>query len=374
MGCCACQQEAPLQAVGTLLHSIHRSWPAGAGPISQQEYDELQKLRPCQAQAVLHVRKRCARLNREFLPILMQRAEILGFSPQEVVQTLAYIRDEAPLIIHLDIEKCGSQLAFDSHYRNLFETREECDAISIHANSRKDWERKLFGSSYNQAEPFDRVKYAVLNVTNDPQGVRCCTPIYGSSYLLLRGVRLRTTFSAEDSAELDASELATVDCYAHVLARFTDLELRATLEVGTKRRPGITSLTIMAYKEAQIHGEIRLRDHVELVMAHPAMSESSKAMVEKLALCCNAPLVWMDTAEDNGEVVASELMLDVMGAYQEMAAAEVANYEDQLLNQVLEASQEEHDAQQARARAEAEAQAGTSPADGATATTVPPLR
>merc|ERR550525_1996508 len=98
-----------------------------------------------------------------------------------------------------------------------------------------DWEDELFGGAYRGANAFDRCKYGVLNVTNDPQGVRCCAPVYGSSYFLLKGVRLRTTLSAEDSAGLHASELATVDRYAHVLARYTDEELQATLEVGTRR-------------------------------------------------------------------------------------------------------------------------------------------
>merc|ERR1712113_507041 len=88
---------------------------------------------------------------------------------------------------------------------------------SIHAQSRMEWEDKLFSKAYRGAAAFDRCKYGVLNVTNDPQGVRRCAPVYGTSYLLLRGVRLRTTLSAEDSAELDASALATVDMYAHVL-------------------------------------------------------------------------------------------------------------------------------------------------------------
>merc|ERR550525_1317148 len=120
-----------------------------------------------------------------------------------------------------------------------------------------DWEDELFGGAYRGANAFDRCKYGVLNVTNDPQGVRVCAPVYGSSYLLLQGVRLRTTLSAEDSAGLESSELATLDSYAHVLAKYADQELAATFEVGTRRRLGVTSWAIAAYKEAQIHGEIR---------------------------------------------------------------------------------------------------------------------
>merc|ERR1712039_453713 len=135
-----------------------------------------------------------------------------------------------------------------------------------------------------------------------------CAPVYGSSYLLLRGVRLRTTLSAEDSAELDVSELATVDMYAHVLARYTDEELRATLEVGTGMRPGVDSCWILAYKEAQIHGEIRLSDHIELVMAHPSLQDSSQGILEQLAQHCNAPLVWIeaeDPADAQGELAVN---------------------------------------------------------------------
>ena len=36
---------------------------------------------------------------------------------------------------------------------------------------RTDWERTLFGDSYDKAKPFDRCKYGALNVTNDYRGV-----------------------------------------------------------------------------------------------------------------------------------------------------------------------------------------------------------
>merc|ERR1712039_765404 len=87
------------------------------------------------------------------------------------------------------------------------------------------------------------------------------------------------------------------DMYAHVLARYTDEELRATLEVGTSRRPGVNSWWILAYKEAQIHGEIRLSEHIELVMAHPSLQTTCHGVLDQLAARCNAPLVYMEPAE-----------------------------------------------------------------------------
>mmetsp|Transcript_82326 Transcript_82326/g.163351 ORF Transcript_82326/g.163351 Transcript_82326/m.163351 type:complete len:329 (+) Transcript_82326:97-1083(+) len=324
MGCCVLSTDLSQSAVERLVKSVSATWP---GSIPEVEMKELLALEPCQALAILNIRRKCAGLNREFGPVLLTRADDLGFTIEDVRATLRYIREEAPLLIHLDIEKYGERLLLDSHYRNMFETTVAAD--NIHTTSRLAWEDKLFGRAYREAEPFHRCKYGVLNVTNDPLGVRCCTPMYGSSYLLLKGVRLRTTFSAEDSAELEASQLATVDAYAHVLSRYVDTELRAALEVGTKQRLGVTSLTILAYKEAQIHGEIRLKDHVELVMAHPWVTDRGKELSERLAVHCNAPLVWMDA---NDEAEAEE------DAAQRQLVDDPEAAEAHLLNTVLEAS------------------------------------
>ena len=41
----------------------------------------------------------------------------------------------------------------------------------------------MFNSIYHSAKPFDRVKYGVLNLANDPLGVQSCYG-YGDSYFL----------------------------------------------------------------------------------------------------------------------------------------------------------------------------------------------
>ena len=40
---------------------------------------------------------------------------------------------------------------------------------------------------YHGAKDFDRVKYGVLNITNDPAGVNCCS-MYGESFLVIKNV------------------------------------------------------------------------------------------------------------------------------------------------------------------------------------------
>lgn len=328
------------------VEDLARSVASNAWPKEEQE--ELQRLQPCQATAILQIRRQCSREHKKALPFLTERVEGLGFTVRDLENTLAYIRDRAPVIVHVDLEQYAAGLAVDSHYRNLFEVRDTTDG-SIHAKSRMDWEDSLFKGAYRKAEPFDRCKYGVLNVTNDPQGVRRCAPVYGSSYLLLRGVRLRTTLSAEDSAELDASELATVDMYAHVLAKYTEEELRATLEVGTSMRPCVNSWWILAYKEAQIHGEVKLNEHVELVMAHPSLQESCQGILEELSAHCNAPLVWMEPAEpgDNQDARAINA-----GTYFEQTT------DDEMLRLCLEQSLEEQELRLALEASSREAAAG----------------
>merc|ERR1712032_550022 len=105
----------------------------------------------------------------------------------------------------------------------------------------------------------------------------------------LKDVRLRCTFSPEDSANLKADRLAVPDFYAHVLNEFSEPELRETLRaVSTKEASFGDSAKVgaMKYKEAQIHGEIRLDSHVERLVANvrhrkAGLEKPIKAMCEK---------------------------------------------------------------------------------------------
>jgi hypothetical protein len=206
------------------------------------------------------------------------------------------------VIVHVDLAHFGNKLAADSHYRNQFETGASRGTLST--SSRTQWEQNLFGDAYDGATPKNRCKYGVLNVTNDPQGLRACSQ-YGSSYLLLRNVRFRTTFSASDSSGLHIDQLATIDHYAHVLERYQDDELRAAIDVGIGRVLGRDSRAIVQYKEAQIHGEVRLADHVELIMADPCVRTTGDGMLKRLSERCNAPVVWIERTD--GDHSAREL-------------------------------------------------------------------
>merc|ERR1719353_1820019 len=103
---------------------------------------------------------------------------VFGFKDEELWMALIWIRELAPIVIHIDLDKMLKYLEVDTHYRNQFETGTGGGIVDI--EQRSEWERALFGGHYDSAEPFDRCKYGVLNVMNDHRGVTNCFR-YGDS-------------------------------------------------------------------------------------------------------------------------------------------------------------------------------------------------
>jgi len=113
---------------------------------------------------------------------LLTKFSTMGYAKDHLDETLKYIRDTAPIIIHFNctngflinrikiyscflvIEIVIKFFADDTHYRNQFETNTSGGCLSHSA--RTDWERRLFNSIYDSCAGFDRVKYGVLNIVS----------------------------------------------------------------------------------------------------------------------------------------------------------------------------------------------------------------
>lgn len=79
----------------------------------------------------------------------------------------------------------------------------------------------MFDKKYSKAADFQRVKYGVINFTNDPKGVNSCAS-YGQSYFLLKQhVRERCTFTDKDSSNSDAAIATFKYCFA-ILNKMND--------------------------------------------------------------------------------------------------------------------------------------------------------
>lgn len=225
------------------------------------------------------------------IPSLKKKITNLGFDEDALMQTLIYIRDRAPIIIHLNLSICLKHLINDTHFRNLFEIGRGGGCNN--QKTRAAHESRIFNTIYDDAEPFDRVKYGVLNVLNDPQGVKACCG-YGQSYLILKKVRLRTTFASSDTF-CKTVRLSCCEHYAHVLNSYSNEELRAVVEVATGKRTFNASNIIRVYKEIQIHGEIRLGEHVEALVVHHKWigNKVMEEQINQFSTKHDVKIIWM---------------------------------------------------------------------------------
>lgn len=88
---------------------------------------------------------------------LLQRFKAIGFDERDLEAVLAYIRLDAPIIIHIKMERVIDFFLKDTHYRNLFETG--TSGGTPQTAVRTQWEDRMFDRGYHDATPSERVKY-----------------------------------------------------------------------------------------------------------------------------------------------------------------------------------------------------------------------
>lgn len=275
-----------------------------------------QSLLPCQRNALLYVHDKARKMHFDALPALRDRIKSLGHEKGTLDRCLDYIRDEAPIVIHLK-EETLDVLANDSMYRNLFETGKSGGKSCT--RSREKWEKTLFGSSYNGCEASARPKYGCLNITGDIQGVKPARAQYGKCFLTLAPhVRHCTTFSDKDTGGSATCSLATNEYYAHVLARYPDADLISVLkvsrisgapsqcktykEVQVGRKSRCFSLrkcfrSFLTYRLLQIHGPVRLDQDVQALSVpgkESTASENLKRAVDRFQMKTGCNVLWQD--------------------------------------------------------------------------------
>lgn len=262
--------------------------------VPSSELKAAADMEPCQQKAVRHIRTLSKENHERALPEVQRKVAKLGYSDEDLWHCLSWIRELAPVIVHINLDKIGKFLESDDHYRNQFETAQSGGLMNTEV--RKKWEKDLFGNTYANAKAFDRPKYGVQNIWNDYRGVLGAKQ-YGDSYLLLKDVRLRCTFAPEDSANLPARRLSVLDFYAHVLNEYSDKELEETLKVckggGTLGDSEAVVEKWGKYKEAQIHGEVDLTKHCERLVVNERHRSQAK-WIEGIGKKHGFAVSWMD--------------------------------------------------------------------------------
>jgi Protein of unknown function (DUF3626) len=233
----------------------------------------LGPLTPYQKLALSTVRPAAQAFYYATMPLLTQRVESLGFSYYQLQNCLDFIRDEAPITIHMD-ENTLAKLVQDTNYRNCFEVGGSAANRSAdmlwYCAKRYYWESRMFRGSYEFALHCDRPKYGCLNFTGDISGATSC---YGTMHLILsQNVRSRATHFYQDSGNYIhyypncPIVLGTSEYYAHILQGYNEIDLVAALNVANHSRirgAPSTSRQGVGYKEVQIHGPVNLASDIQ---------------------------------------------------------------------------------------------------------------
>lgn len=192
----------------------------------------------------------------------------------------------------------------------------------------------MFNSLYHNATPFERVKYGVCNIHNDPkvsstsvvannpmltpcQGVRsaygygdrcehrtlasmlgtdgtvatftCRTRAFAQPLLpKILAVAARSSQRQSFNVWMFADKGCVCRCeyYAHVLVSFTDQELKDVHAVAMGEKRCIDNPTgTGSYKEIQVHGPLRLDRDIKAVIVNPKHKgdKNIKAMLDQFA-------------------------------------------------------------------------------------------
>jgi hypothetical protein len=227
-------------------------------------------------------------------------------------------------------------------YKSQFETFLSSGWVAPFPGSvRDEWERRMFGGAYQTpgTEPRHRPKYGALDLMLHPDGP---SPRFGSCYFVLRPeVSRRCTFCWSGS-QTDPREKGTFDELDDVMAALFTESFTRDFALGEKDLPPPRLLDHLLQRlqapftdrfaraqarnldhfiEAQVHGDIRLHDDVEALVADPSFASTGTGRsLEELCARYAIRLHW-----HGGYVLAaSEVPSDFRGPAMPSLAARVA--------------------------------------------------
>jgi hypothetical protein len=247
-------------------------------------------------------------------------ADILAMSnlePDAFQRGMQNLRQHARVVLHFHPDRLNAKLQTVAEsllecgvYQGQFQTLISNGSVSAYPGGERDqWEQRLFGGAYHRPDTTaaHRPKYGALDVLRHSDGP---SPAFGSCYFVLaQPVSERATFTYLDS-HTEPPERGTLDELDDIVAAmFKDSFMRDFTLGQANLRPGrlleqlLTRLpqpyedastrppsrNLGHYIEAQVHGEVSLREDVETLVIDPSFRSSALAQTLE-ALCDRASL------------------------------------------------------------------------------------
>ncbi|TKH45064.1 DUF3626 domain-containing protein [Paenibacillus terrae] len=199
-------------------------------------------------------------------------------------------------------------------YKSQFETFLSNGSVSAFPGGERDvWENKMFGGAYqiNGSTNSERPKYGALNVMLHPDGP---APRFGSCYFLLSTeVSHRCTYTYLDSHQ-DSKEKGTYEEFDLILAALMRDAFYSDFAIGERNltvRKLIDHMLVNLekpfqnpsnkepnrnlnhYIEAQVHGDIFLKEDVTMLVADPSFKGTHTGRIlEQICLKYSVDLYW----------------------------------------------------------------------------------
>lgn len=199
-------------------------------------------------------------------------------------------------------------------YKSQFETLISNGSVSALPGGERDlWEKRMFGGAYQTEGTtiHQRPKYGALNVMLHSDGP---APRFGSCYFLLSPkVSSRSTFTFLDSHQ-EPKEKGTYEEFNMILAALLEESFSREFAIGERDltptklinhllvnlQNDVTPLVkkeqnrnLNHYIESQVHGDISLKEDVEVLVADPSFRETNIGTIFKeLCLTYSIELYW----------------------------------------------------------------------------------
>jgi len=191
-------------------------------------------------------------------------------------------------------------------YKSQFETLLSNGSVSAYPGGERDlWEKRIFGGAYQLKDSTNsqRPKYGALDLMLHPDGP---APRFGSCYFLLSPrVSYRCTYTYLDSHQ-DPKEKGTYKEFDDILAALITETFVSDFAIGEKNMTPIKLLdhllinlekpftdpsnkesnrNLNHYIEAQVHGDISLKQDVEVLVSDPSFKGTHTGRI--LEQICN---------------------------------------------------------------------------------------
>jgi hypothetical protein len=208
------------------------------------------------------------------------------------------IKQHARVALHFHPDRPDAQLHTVAEalldggiYKSQFETMLSNGSVSAFPGGARDqWEKRIFGGAYQLegTTAAHRPKYGALDLMRHPEGP---SPRFGSCYFLLTpAVAARSTYTYLDSNQ-NPAEKGTYEEFDDIVAALFAESFWREFAIGEKdmsprrlldrlltdlERPSedpstrMPSRNLNHYIEAQVHGDVRLHDDVEILVADPS--------------------------------------------------------------------------------------------------------